>query len=133
MIVVDTNIITYFHLPTEFTTLAGKLYLQDPNWTAPFLWQSEFRNVLSLYVKKEIITHSDSLDYFEMAYTLLRGNEFSINAEKVLYLAKESGCSAYDCEFVSLAQELKVPLITADRKVLKAFPNTAVSLKKFVK
>lgn len=33
-------------------------------------------------------------------------------------------CSAYDCEFVWLARDLRLPLVTADRKVLDAFPDT---------
>jgi predicted nucleic acid-binding protein len=45
----------------------------------------------------------------------------------VLSLAAQSGCSAYDCEFVALAQDLRVPLVTTDRQILKAFPTVAVS------
>jgi predicted nucleic acid-binding protein len=49
-----------------------------------------------------------------------------------LQLAAESGCSAYDCEFVALARDLEVPLVTADRQLLAAFPSTAVSPEAFV-
>jgi predicted nucleic acid-binding protein len=45
----------------------------------------------------------------------------------VLELASRSGCSAYDCEFVALAQDLEVPLVTNDRQILKAFPTIAIS------
>jgi len=44
-----------------------------------------------------------------------------------------SDCSAYDCEYVALAQDLDVPLVTTDRQVLREFPKIAVSLEKFVK
>jgi predicted nucleic acid-binding protein len=49
-----------------------------------------------------------------------------------LQLAVRSRCSAYDCEFVALAQDLRVPFVTADRQVLAAFPATAVSPTDFV-
>jgi predicted nucleic acid-binding protein len=43
-----------------------------------------------------------------------------------IHLAIRSRCSAYG-EFVALAQDLRVPFVTADRQVLAAFPSTAVS------
>ncbi|XSG85105.1 MAG: hypothetical protein ACPW60_15475 [Methylohalobius sp. ZOD2] len=52
MIAVDTNVIAYFYLPTEYTPLAEKLLMQEPVWAAPTLWRSEFRNVLALYLRK---------------------------------------------------------------------------------
>jgi predicted nucleic acid-binding protein len=41
-------------------------------------------------------------------------------------------CSAYDCEFVALVQDIGVPLVTVDRQVLRAFPNVAISLDEFI-
>ena len=56
MIVVDTNVIAYFYLPTEHTPLAEKLMMQEPVWAAPILWRSELRNVLALYLRKKALT-----------------------------------------------------------------------------
>lgn len=42
-------------------------------------------------------------------------------------LANTSGCSAYDCEFVALAKDVEVSLVTADKKLLNAFPQTTIS------
>jgi len=53
MIVADTNIITYLLLPTTYTSSVDSLYKIDPDWAAPLLWKSEFRNVLALYLKKK--------------------------------------------------------------------------------
>lgn len=39
----------------------------------------------------------------------------------------QSGCSPYDCEFVALAQDLEVPLVTNDLQIHKAFQTIAVS------
>lgn len=46
----------------------------------------------------------------------------------VLRLADSTGCSAYDAEFIVLAQELGIHLVTMDSMILKTFPETAISL-----
>lgn len=132
MIVVDTNVISYFYLSSEYSGLADKLFMKTSVWAAPMLWRSEFRNVLSFYVRKEIITLQDAIEIFETAASLLQQNEYEINSIQVLKLSKVSGCSAYDCEFVNLAQDLNVPLVTMDKKLLDAFKETAVSLQEYI-
>ncbi len=55
----------------------------------------------------------------------MKGREFEPETVKVLRLAAERGCSAYDCEFVDTALSMRVPLYTSDRSLAKAFPETA--------
>ena len=50
-----------------------------------------------------------------------------------MQLVKGSNCSAYDCEFVALAQYLDVPLITADKKILREFPDIARNIGSYIK
>ena len=57
MIVLDTNVISYFYLTSEYSALAEQLFLKNSSWAAPLLWRSEFRNVLSFYLRKEIISY----------------------------------------------------------------------------
>lgn len=132
MIVVDTNVIGYLYLSSEHSELAEKLFMKNASWSAPLLWRSEFRNVLSFYIRREIISLQDAIQIFETAESLLLHNEYEINSIQVLKLSKESGCSAYDCEFVNLAQDLNVPLVTMDKKLLNNFKNTAVSIQKYL-
>jgi len=65
------------------------------------------------------------------ALELLRGREYEPSSDEVLWLASESKCSTYDCEFVAVANDLKVPLVTVDKQLLIGFPAVAVSLKMF--
>jgi len=50
----------------------------------------------------------------------------------VLELVSARECSAYDCEFVALAKGLGISLVTVDKKILKEFSQTAVSLDDFL-
>ncbi len=118
MIVVDTNIISYFYLNSKFSFLAEQVFQKDSVWVAPILWKSEFRNVLSLYLRKKIIELGDAIKLMNLAEEILTDNEYEINSFQVLQLSSESGCSAYDCEFISLAKNLGVALVTEDKKLL---------------
>ena len=127
MIVADTNTIAYLYLPTAQTNDVVSLLHKDPHWAAPLLWRSEFRNVLALYVRKGIVDLSTAIAMQSQAEQQLAENEFSVNSSDVLALASESGCSAYDCEFISLAKSLNLKLITSDKKLIQMFPEIAMT------
>lgn len=61
MIVVDTNIIAYLYLPHDCTDAAERLLIKQPEWAAPLLWRSEFRNVLALYLRKGVLTFDQDI------------------------------------------------------------------------
>ena len=128
MIVVDTNVIAYLLLPGEWTQSAEALLEHDSSWVAPPLWRSEFRNILAGYLRRGTLTYDQTLAVQLTAEEILGGNEMSVESRSVLQLVRDSRCSAYDCEFVALAQQLDVILYTMDAPVLAAFPNTARSL-----
>lgn len=133
MIVADTNTIAYLYLNGEKTPLAEQLLKLDSQWVAPRLWKSEFRNVLALYLRKNILTLEDVLQITQLAETLMHDNEYEVSSISIMSLVNASNCSAYDCEFVALAKQLDVALITADKKILKAFPDNAKTLEDFLK
>ena len=133
MIVVDTNVITYFFITSTETVKAQAVMQKDTNWVAPPLWKSEFRNVLLQHIKHERIVLGEAFTIMAAAEQLLKNHEYEVDSENVLRLADISKCSAYDCEFVTLAKRFSIPLVTADKKVLRKFPDTAVSLKQFTK
>ena len=127
MIVVDTNIIAYLYISGERSQQAEQLLSIDANWNAPFLWRSEFRSVLSRYLRKKILSLDETLLIIQLAEELLSDREYQISSAHIMQLVHSSSCSSYDCEFVALAQYLSVPLITADKKILRQFPGIATS------
>lgn len=131
VIVVDANVLLYLEVPGVQTGLAEKVYQKDPDWIAPTFWRSEFRNALVLFMRRRILTLQQALDTMQRAERAMDGREFGVASAAVLKLAADSGCSAYDCEYVGLAQNLGVPLVTADSELLSRFGAVAVSMQAF--
>ena len=129
MIVVDTNVLAYLLLPGDQTEAARRTLARDPAWAAPLLWRSELRNVLALYVRQQQLPLADAVALQAEAESILVGREYAVESARVLALAEASGRSAYDCEFVAVAQLLGVPLVTSDRQLLGSFPAVAVALR----
>ena len=128
MIVVDSNVLVYLYLPGEYTADAEALLESDPEWAAPVLWRSEFRNVLAGYMRRKALTFDQAYAVQCEAENLLAGSEFEVDSHAVLELVRDSECSAYDCEFIALATKLNTKLVTMDKKVLRAFPKRSVAL-----
>ena len=130
MIVVDTNVVTYLVLKMPESATAVAVRGKDSLWSAPLLWRSELRNVLITLVRRSVIGVTDAIGAVERANHLVRSQ--AVSTGRVLKLADLSGCTAYDCEFVSVAERLQVPLVTNDKQVLAAFPSIATSMLDFL-
>ena len=131
MIVVDTNVIAYLLIPGQHTAAARATLARDPAWAAPLLWRSELRNVLALYLRKGELSLRQATTLQNTAEELLLGREHHVASHDVLALAKISGRSVYDCEFIVTARHLNVKLVTSDRPLLAGFPDDAVALTAF--
>ena len=132
MIVVDTNILVYLFVDGPQTRSAMTVRMKDPDWHAPLLWRSEFRNAMTGYLRNNTMTVEQAVIVIQNAEDLMDGQEHEVDSADVMRLISESNCSAYDCEFVALAQQLDVSLITLDRRILREFPNVAVGPAEFV-
>jgi predicted nucleic acid-binding protein len=132
VIAVDTNIICYRWMPSAQADAVDKVLAKDPDWIAPPLWRSEFRNVLAGALRRKLITLEVADQIANKAEWHFADREFAVSSHAVLKLVATSACSAYDCEFVALAEEQRVPLITLDRQILRDFPRIAISLANFV-
>ena len=132
MIVVDTNIIGYLYLTGDYSSQAEQALLKDSLWAAPLLWRSELRNVLAFYLRKNLLTLREAQEIMDEAQRLMQGREYDVRSQDVLRLVAGSTCSAYDCEFIALAEDLGVPLVTVDKHLISQFPDSVTSLEKFL-
>jgi predicted nucleic acid-binding protein len=129
MIVVDCNVLAYFYIPSlKFNDAVHTLLEEDTDWIAPRLWRSEFRNILLKYVKSGSMTISRAQRIQSEAEELMLENEHDVDSDEVIELAAQSGCTAYDCEYIELAKRHGLKLVTADKKLIAAFPSITRSL-----
>ncbi len=132
MIVVDTNIIAYLWIPGDFTVQAEKALRKDADWCAPLLWRSEFRNIIAGFLRSKKLSSETASQMLEGAESHMKEREFAVAFHQILNLVLSSTCSAYDCEFVALAENIRIPLVTTDRQILRDFPAIAVPLEKYI-
>jgi len=116
-------------LPSDHTELCEQLFKWDPEWVVPVLWKSEFRDVVILYMRKKLIDLPEAMQITEKVENQMKEREFHVNSIQVYNLADQSDCSSYDCEFISLAEDLDTKLITMDKQILRSFPERTVKPK----
>lgn len=133
MIVVDVNVLAYLWLPGEMTEWAEKALARDPHWVSPLLWRSEFRSVLAGYLRRGALDLAAVRRCLHGVESQLAGHEYAMPSDLVMAKVAESACSAYDCEYVALAEDLGTTLVTSDRQILAEFPTLATDLKVFAK
>ncbi|MDB4951833.1 MAG: uncharacterized protein JWM27_4482 [Gemmatimonadetes bacterium] len=131
MIVSDANLIVYLLVEGERSEAARTVLRKAPTWIAPPLWRSELMNVLNGYVKRGAFPLRHAVDLVSAAEAIVSSGDARSDPAQVLGLSTTSGCTTYDCEYVALAQRFEIPLVTADRKMLAAFPSTATSLESY--
>ena len=132
MIVADTNLIAYLLIPGEKSDLADAVLQKDAEWATPLLCRSELRNVLTFSMRHQGMTLSQAQQTMARAENLLAAHEYSLPSDLILELTAKTTLSAYDAEFVALADQLGIPLVTQDKGILKAAPHIAVDPKTFI-
>jgi len=132
VIVVDTNVIHYCWVRGQNTEIAQAVRQRDPEWHAPILWRSELRNVLTAYLRRGLLTRAQIVGILSIADRALAEREHILPDDLVLDVVASSALTAYGAEFVALATALSVPLVTADKGVLKAFPDRALTMETFL-
>lgn len=134
MIVADANLLVYLYVRAGvLTDRVEAVFRRDSEWAAPYLWRSEVRNALARMIRDGKMTMGEACTVLANAETLLKNQEYLVASPDVLTLAIQSRCSAYDCEYVVLAEALNVPLVTEDREILRAFPARSKSPEQFIR
>jgi predicted nucleic acid-binding protein len=126
MIVADTNILAYLYFPSDLSSEVQKLENKNEEWIVPSSWRSEFINVATAYYRKGIITIEQATESVKEAVRSFEDYELDADIETIMLFVKKSQCSSYDCQFVALAHQLNIRLLTYDRQILIEFPDIAI-------
>jgi predicted nucleic acid-binding protein len=133
VIVADTNLVAYLLIEGTHTASARAVWEKDSHWMLPTIWRSEFLNVLTTATRANVLTMEQAHETWRLAVTIFGANEVEPSGDDVLDRAAEWNLSAYDAQFAVAASDLGVPLVTADRRLLAASGDLAVSPDQFAR
>lgn len=132
MIVADTNLVAYAVISGIHSPAALQVRAKDREWIAPPLLRYELLNVVALYVRKGLLHRDEGIKAYSRGLNLVRFDPRPTDPIAVLNLCAISQGTSYDAEFVWLAMELGIPLVSGDGPLVNSFPNVAVHMTQFV-
>jgi predicted nucleic acid-binding protein len=127
MIVADASLLAHLLIPSPESALAEDVYRKDPEWSASVLWRSELRSVLLKHMRHSGMKIELAKAVVEKALLVIRDRETLPPNLSVLEAALVFNVSAYDAEYLVVARQLGVPLLTFDRKLQLAAPELAIA------
>jgi predicted nucleic acid-binding protein len=131
VVVVDTNVVAYALIEGPKTVLAQTVREKDSRWRLPELWRHEFLNVLAMHARHGGVSLKEADVLWQEALALLTDCELPVDMRKALRASTQFGISAYDAQYIALAQSLGVRCVTEDRRLARAFPDVATSMDAF--
>jgi predicted nucleic acid-binding protein len=131
VIVADTNLVTYLFVAGEHTPQARSVWQRDADWRLPPLWRTEFLNVLATAVRTGVLDAAAAMRAWHTAVSVLGTRELEPRGDDVLRLAVERGISAYDAQFVAVARELGVLLVSGDKRLVERGGSQVTALAAF--
>ena len=133
MIVVDANILIYSLIEGDYSAQVLALRKKDPDWRTAPLSLHEVLNVLATYQRRKVLTTAQCKKLLEHAERFVAMAQGEVKMDDAFAVAVKYAITGYDAQYVALAQSLKAPLVTEDRKLREAVPHIAVSMQEFLK
>ena len=97
----------------------------------PRLWHHEYLNVLATFAREGGATIAEARTLWPRGVDLFRSREQSVDMESALIVATGNRISAYDAQYIALAQKLQTLCVTEDQRLLKTFPALARTMQAF--
>ena len=132
MIVADTNLVIACVLRGTTSSAALAARARDKQWICA---TAAAKRALKL-TRKICGYRQDNgtrlaLKAFRAGLALVTFADQESNPIDVLNISVKSGLTSYDAEFVALAQERNIRLVTQDRAILQAHPDLSINIENF--
>ena len=132
MIVVDANVLVYALVQLPQTPLAQQVAALDPDWVAPLLWRFEFTSAVTTLVRGSALNVAQAETAIREAEQLMAGRDARVDQTAAFRAAMTYNLSAYDGQYVALAEQLRIHCVTADARMLRNAQRVVISLADFV-
>ena len=128
MIVTDANVIIYWATDSPQASQVEQLLQYDSDWRTVPLWRYEFTNAMVMMIRAKVISESAALKALDRAEDLMTPREHAVPQHDVLGASLRYGISAYDAQYIVLAELSDAKCITADAPLARKTPGTTVLL-----
>lgn len=132
MIVVDANILVAVVVASTHSSLAHRVGRMDPQWVFPPLCRYEVTSSLVKLVRAGALTEYQGIAAIADATALVAGREVAVDQVLALRVALALGLSAYDAQYIAVAQAYGIRCVTTDVPLARKAPDSAVLLSEFV-
>jgi predicted nucleic acid-binding protein len=131
MIVVDASVVAFLFIDGEESGTIRKLYQWDPEWVTPPILNHEMLTILAAVGSAE--GDSSAVEGIWREVRGVLGSRQQIpDPVRSLRLAVELGLSGYDAQYLALAAQLHLPLVSCERRLLEALPGRVVSPERYL-
>ena len=132
MIVADANVVAALYFDCAATADAHRMLDLDGDWVVPELWRHEMLNIAANYAKFAQRGLAGVIAAWEHADATFSARQRQVNMSTALTLAVKHRASAYDAQYLALAMQLGVQLVSLDKKLCAAAPEIAISLREAI-
>lgn len=125
ILVVDASVAVKWFVPELHSTLARELLSPDNKLHVPELFQAEVGAVLCKKILRKELQVAEGREVWE-SFLRIRFDVYSMSRllTPAFELALASGQYVYDCIYLILAAQLKIGMVTADRRFYNAIRGT---------
>jgi hypothetical protein len=132
MIVVDSSVISFLFLEGELTESVKELHRIDSEWITPPILNHEMLNILAV-VGTADQAFAPMEEIWRDLRALLGSRQQVPDPLRSLHLAIELEISGYVAQYVALAQQLNIPLVTEEQRLLEQLPDLCLSIEEALK